>query len=178
MELGCGHGRVLGPLADKAAIVVGIDTSLPSLGLAKELLSDRDNCYLAGMDAVRLAIPPNAFDVVVCIQNGISAFHVEQRRLIEESLRVIRPGGLALFSTYAPCFWDDRLAWFELQAQAGLVGQIDYERTGDGDIVCQDGFTAGTVGRENFVELTSGLGAGVELLEVDDSSLFCRLTKS
>ena len=177
LELGCGYGRVLRPLADKAATLIGIDTSLASLNRAGEYLSGKDNCFLVCMDAARLGFRESVFDVVVCIQNGISAFHLDQRQLIRESLRVTRPGGQALFSTYSSSFWDDRLAWFELQAQAGLIGEIDYERTGDGNIVCKDGFTAGTVPREKFFTLVAGLGADMELIEVNDSSLFCRLTK-
>jgi len=49
--------------------------------------------------------------------------------------------GLAesVFSTYAAEFWSERLRWFELQAAAGLVGEIDYEKTKDGVVVCKDG---------------------------------------
>ncbi|MGY5853666.1 MAG: class I SAM-dependent methyltransferase, partial [Candidatus Thorarchaeota archaeon] len=38
LELGCGYGRVLQPLSEKAIRVVGIDTSFSSLVLAKELI--------------------------------------------------------------------------------------------------------------------------------------------
>ena len=41
-------------------------------------------------------------------------------------------------------FRPQRLGWFEAQASAGLVGAIDYERTGSGTIVCKGGFQAGT----------------------------------
>ena len=48
------------------------------------------------------------FDVVVCIQNGISAFHVDRRLLIERAVRLARQGGQVLFSTYSERFWPDR----------------------------------------------------------------------
>jgi 2-polyprenyl-6-hydroxyphenyl methylase/3-demethylubiquinone-9 3-methyltransferase len=83
---------------------------------------------------------------------------------------------VALFSTYAERFWDDRLEWFELQAQAGLLGEIDYDKTGDGVIACKDGFTATTVRPSAFLSLTRGLGAEVRLVEIDESSLFCEIT--
>lgn len=177
LELGCGYGRVLKPLTVKAGTVIGIDTSLSSLILAREFLPDPVNCLLACMDASRLAFHDQTFDAVICIQNGISAFHLDQRGLIEESLRVTKPGGRALFSTYSSRFWEDRLAWFELQAEAGLIGEIDHEQTGGGNIVCKDGFTASTVSREELGNLGAGLGAAMELIEVDGSSLFCQLTK-
>ena len=82
------------------------------------------------------------------------------------------------FSTYAEKFWPHRLEWFRRQAAAGLLGEIDEEKTGAGVIVCQDGFTASTASAEDFRRLASGLPASVTLTEVDDSSLFCVMSKS
>ncbi len=178
LELGCGYGRVLARLAEKAALTVGIDTSHESLRLSRSILSRKSSIVpIAEMDAADLAFTNDAFDVIVCIQNGISAFHVDQRRLIEEAMRVVAPGGMALFSSYAESFWEDRLRWFELQSRHGLLGEIDYDATGDGVIVCIDGFRATTVGPGRFHELTSGLEADVRLEEVDASSLFCLLAR-
>ena len=175
LELGCGYGRVLERLAQKASELYGIDRSLASLRMARDILSEHKNVYLAQMNAVNLAFRERCFDLVVCIQNGISAFHVDQRKLIEESIRVTRLGGLVLFSSYSDKFWNERLRWFELQAQHELLGEIDYQRTGDGVIVCKDGFTATTVDEAGFSELTRALEAEVHLLEVDSSSLFCEI---
>lgn len=176
LELGCGYGRILPALATKAKWVVGIDTSWASLELAREALADEGNVRLAAADAVKLPFGDAVFDVAACIQNGISAFHVDQRALIAEAVRVTRVGGTALFSSYSDKFWDDRLEWFELQADAGLLGEIDYEKTGDGTIVCKDGFTATTVGPDDLRELAIGLNAEVNITEVNGSSVFCEIT--
>jgi 2-polyprenyl-6-hydroxyphenyl methylase/3-demethylubiquinone-9 3-methyltransferase len=128
------------------------------------------------MDAIQLAFGDKTLDVVVCIQNGISAFHVDQHRLIEESLRVVKPGGSALFSSYSEKFWVDRLAWFQLQSDAGLLGEIDLEKSRDGQIVCKDGFTATTVFPEQFLALIEGPDVDARIDEVDESSLFCEIT--
>ena len=175
IELGCGYGRILPKLTEKAGWVVGIDTSAPSLELAQQTLGAASDCSLSRMDAVKLGFHDRAFDCVVCIQNGISAFHVDQRTLITESLRVTRAGGVVLFSSYSEKFWKQRLEWFELQSQAGLLGEIDYDRTKDGVIVCRDGFTATTVDANDFRALTAGLNADVRIVEVDESSLFCEI---
>ncbi len=175
LELGCGYGRVLERLAGKAAVAVGIDNSHESLRMARRTGSA--SYHIAEMDAVTPGFKDGAFDVVVCIQNGISAFHVDKRRLIQEALRIVKSGGKALFSSYSDKFWDDRLHWFELQSRHGLLGQIDYNATGDGMIVCTDGFRASTIGPSRFRELTSGLDVDIRLEEVDDSSLFCLLTR-
>jgi SAM-dependent methyltransferase len=176
VELGCGYGRAAVQLAAKAKSVVAIDTSLSSLKLGKEMHSRIPNCLFARMNAVALAIPDHVFDVVVCIQNGISAFQVDQGDLIRESLRVVKPGGTALFSSYSPRFWGDRLEWFKTQSEAGLIGEIDYAKTGDGVIACKDGFKATTVSEGRFYELASKIrNVQVEVEEVDGSSLFCKI---
>src|SRR5690606_17505079 len=111
---------------------------------ARDYLTGLDNCRLLCMDAAATAFRDNQFDRVICIQNGISAFHVDRLALMRESLRICRPGGSVLFSSYSEKFWDHRLAWFEQQSAHGLLGPIDYDRTGNGSIVCTDGFTAST----------------------------------
>jgi 2-polyprenyl-6-hydroxyphenyl methylase/3-demethylubiquinone-9 3-methyltransferase len=178
VELGCGHGRILPKLARKAGWVVGIDTSVPTLEFAQETLAAIPNCSISRMDAARLGFQDGAFDCVVCIQNGISAFHVDQRALVSESVRVAKPGATVLFSSYSDKFWKDRLEWFELQSKAGLIGEIDYAKTKDGVIVCKDGFTATTVRSKDFLALTTHLNVDVRIVEVDESSLFCEIIRS
>lgn len=177
LDLGCGYGRTLPALAEKAGAVIGVDISIASLSLARQRLATIPNCHLAQMDAAHLAFADQTFDLVVCIQNGISAFHVDQRSLIIESLRVTKPGGRVLFSTYSPKLWDHRVEWFRLQAAAGLLGEIDESKTNDGNIVCKDGFTATTVSADQFRKLTSGPDADISIIEIDESSLFCEIVK-
>ncbi len=175
LELGCGYGRVMRKLAAKAPTVVGIDTSAASLRLAREILSGLPNCRLLQMDAVALGFRDRIFDLVVCIQNGISAFGVNRRALVAESIRVTRPGGRVLLSSYSEKFWKPRLEWFELQAAHGLLGKIDWDATGDGVIVCQDGFRATTVSPDEFRSLASEFNVRAHIEEVDESSVFCEI---
>lgn len=177
LELGCGYGRILPVIAKKAKSVTGIDTSAESIAYGKKFFGKIPNCNIIQMDALNLVFNSNIFDVVVCIQNGISAFHVDQKALIKESIRVVKPGGSVLFSSYSEKFWDDRLEWFRLQSEAGLLGEIDYEKTGAGKIICKDGFTASTVSANQFIDLASGLSAGVKIVEVNNSVVFCELVK-
>lgn len=177
VELGCGYGRILPQLAKSAGWVVGIDSSLPTLELAQQILETIPNCSLSQMNAVSLGFRDGTFDCVICIQNGISAFHVDQRALISESVRVTRPGGTVLYSSYSDKLWEDRLQWFELQSKAGLLGAIDYEKTKNGVIVCKDGFTATTVRGEDFLALAAHLTVDVQIVEVDESSLFCEIVR-
>jgi SAM-dependent methyltransferase len=173
LELGCGYGRVLARLAERAALAVGIDTAQQSLTLGRQITPRTLPCEFVLMDAVDTAFRDASFDITVCVQNGIAAFAVDQERLIREALRVTRPGGRALFSTYDERFWPERLAWFEAQSRAGLLGPIDHERTGGGVIVCTDGFRAGMLSPDELRGLCRRVGVEPEIVSVDGSSVFC-----
>jgi 2-polyprenyl-6-hydroxyphenyl methylase/3-demethylubiquinone-9 3-methyltransferase len=175
LELGCGYGRAVIELAVKPNTIIGIDTSLESLEMGRELLGGVANCHLAQMNALQLGFVDQTFDVVACIQNGISAFRVERRELVLEAVRVTRSGGTVLFSSYAERFWDDRLDWFRIQSEHGLIGEIDEDATGNGTIVCHDGFRAETVGADDFRGLVPELTRSLEIREVDGSSIFFEL---
>jgi 2-polyprenyl-6-hydroxyphenyl methylase/3-demethylubiquinone-9 3-methyltransferase len=176
VELGCGYGRIIPRLAERAEWVVGIDTSLPTLKFGQKELETVPNCSLLQMDAGKLGFKGRSFNCVVCVQNGISALHVDRRALVSESVRITKPGGTVLLSSYSDKFWKYRLNWFELQSQEGLVGEIDYSKTKDGVIVCKDGFTATTVRPSDFQLLTGNLNADLRIVEVDESSVFLEIT--
>lgn len=175
LELGCGYGRVVFELAEQAAKVVGIDTAPENLALARELAGGRTDCEFQEMDAIALGFDDFRFDVVACVQNGICAFGVDPVALLREALRVTRPGGAVLFSSYSDLFWEHRFEWFQWQSARGLVGEIDLEHTGDGTIACLDGFRSGRMTPDDFRELCAELGVAPEITEVDESSVFCRV---
>lgn len=175
LELGCGYGRVLDQLAGHAQRIVGIDLSPDSLRLAHSALGPRPACALAAMNAAVLAFRDRSFDAVLCIQNGLAVFGVDPRDVVAEAVRITRSGGKILLSSYADGFWDARLTWFELQAEEGLVGAIDYSGTGDGVIVCRDGFRAATLRAADFVSLAADCGVEGTITEVDGSSVFCEI---
>ena len=175
LELGCGYGRVLRKIAATARFAAGIDNSPSSLSMARNTLGHLSRCHLVQMDAGRLGFKDKKFDVVVCIQNGISSLKVDPKTLFSESIRLLRPGGIALFSSYSPKFWSDRLEWFRIQAADGQIGEIDEEATGGGVIVCKDGFRATTFSATDFKSTAESLGLSFRIEEVDESSLFCEL---
>ncbi len=177
LELGCGYGRIAQRLAEVATRVVGIDTAPESVELARRLWRSTDNCEFLHMDAIDMTFPDHSFDAVVCLQNGISAFQVDQVRLLAEALRVTREGGVVLLSSYSDSFWPHRLAWFEAQAAEGLVGRIDRVASRDGVIVCEDGFRSGRLTPHDFHWLCSRLGVDGQVSEVDGSAVFCEIIK-
>jgi SAM-dependent methyltransferase len=173
LELGCGYGRVLERLLPRVRMALGIDTSPSSLRMGLEYLGRKPSVRLACMDSVQLGLRDRIFDLTICIQNGICAFAVDQQQLLREAIRVTRSGGLVMFSSYTSQFWEDRLEWFEIQSAHHLIGEIDYQATGNGMIVCKDGFRASTADRATFEKLAACVGVIPRLTEVDGSSLFC-----
>ncbi len=175
LELGCGYGRVLARLGERARAVVGIDNALASLRLARTFLAPGLRVQLAAMDAGCLGLRDRTFDLTVCVQNGISAIGVDPALLLREAVWVTRAGGRVLFSSYAAGFWPHRLAWFEAQAAHGLIGEIDRAATRDGVIVCKDGFRATTLPTAGFASLAARLGLSAAITEVDGSSVCCEI---
>jgi 2-polyprenyl-6-hydroxyphenyl methylase/3-demethylubiquinone-9 3-methyltransferase len=178
LELGCGYGRVLARLAKKAKVVYGIDISSESIDFAEEFLADYSNIHLYPMDAEELIFQNNSFNVVVAIQNAVSAFKIAPERLIVETLRVTKPNGKVILSSYSDKIWEARLEWFAKQAEENLLGEIDWEKTKDGIIICKDGFKATTFSQRDFQDLIEKLDLNASITEVDNSSLFCVIKKA
>ncbi len=177
LELGCGYGRILTEMANESSLIVGIDKSRASLKMASDYLKAYPEIKLAGMKAEMLGFKDNSFDMVICLQNGISAFKVDNLKLLSEAYRIAKRGGLVMFSSYARDFWIYRLQWFEAQANEGLLGEIDYDKTGDGEITCKDGFKASTYSPTKLTEIASQLGLNSITYTIDDSSVFLEIRK-
>ncbi|MFQ6676835.1 MAG: class I SAM-dependent methyltransferase [Fidelibacterota bacterium] len=177
LELGCGYGRVTSQVCGYVKKVTGIDTSTESLELARSLQSSASRCAYIEMDATKMSFLDESYDVVFCIQNGICAFGVDKSNLIKEAVRVTKPGGKTIFSSYSSHIWTDRLKWFEYQAAEGLIGKIDYENTSNGNIVCKDGFKAGSLNSKEFQALCNKLGLKPVITEIDSLSIMCMIIK-
>ena len=175
LEMGCGYGRVINRLKGRVKTVAGIDTSHESLLMAGVYLGAAASVWLGRMNAVCMGFRDRVFDITLCIQNGISAFAVDKTKLFEEAVRVTKPGGTVLFSSYSAQFWPHRLEWFEAQSAHGLIGPIDYEQTKNGLIVCKDGFRATTLSPEDFHLLATQVRQVPKIVEVDCSSIFCEI---
>ena len=93
LELGCGYGRVSLELARAAGRVVGIDTSLDSLELARAMVGPESKCEFLEMDASALAFDDCEFDVVVC-SDVIEHFIESDREKVLNNLdRHLKKGG-------------------------------------------------------------------------------------
>jgi SAM-dependent methyltransferase len=99
LDLGCGAGRTTWGLAQKGFEVIAIDLSQGLLGEARRRYPDLD---FREMDATRLAFLDASFDAAMFSYNGIDCIYpVEQReRCMTEVYRILRPGGVFLFSSH------------------------------------------------------------------------------
>jgi SAM-dependent methyltransferase len=99
LDFGCGVGRLSRPLAERFRECVGLDISEGMLTLARELNEDRPNCRFLVNTAPDLEqLETDSFDLVyssLVLQHMPSAEMVEA--YVSEFLRILRPGGLAVF---------------------------------------------------------------------------------
>jgi 2-polyprenyl-6-hydroxyphenyl methylase/3-demethylubiquinone-9 3-methyltransferase len=177
LELGAGYGRIMKELAPFAGSIVGIDIAEESIELGKEYLKDCPNTELYVMDAHELNLGGD-FDVVLCLQNGLSAIKGgSPETLLANTLKLVKNGGRAYYSTYSPKFWEYRVAWFKEQADKDLLGELDMEKTKNGEIVCKDGFRATTFTGSELENLGKASGCKWQIVEVDESSIFLVIQK-
>lgn len=175
LELGAGYGRIIKELAPNCNSILGIDISEDSIKLANEYLKNTKNTKMLVMDVHNLKFE-NSFDVILCLQNGLSAMKLTIDT-IKNIMKFLSPGGQAFFSSYSDKFWDVRLQWFQEQAEKGLLGEIDMEKTKNGVIICKDGFKATTSTPAMLEEIGKNLGYEFKVEEVDDSSIFLVIKK-
>lgn len=103
LDLGCGNGRHLEPLADRVDHALGLDASRRLLGLARDRAADHgyDAALLAG-DAARLPLDDGAVDLAVYVA---TLHHLPSRAgrvaSLSELARVLAPGGRALVSAWS-----------------------------------------------------------------------------
>jgi SAM-dependent methyltransferase len=98
LEAGCGAGRFTELMLEAGASVFAVDLS-SAVDANYKNCSSFENYYIAQADIMELPIPPEQFDIVVCI--GV----VQHTPDPEETMRVlcshVRPGGVLLMDHYS-----------------------------------------------------------------------------
>jgi SAM-dependent methyltransferase len=104
LEIGCGVGTDLARFARGGALVVGLDLSETAAGLARQNLTQHGACgRLIVGDGATLPFDDGRLDVVYA--HGVLQYAPDPRRIVEESLRVLKPGGTAIFMVYNRVSW-------------------------------------------------------------------------
>lgn len=101
LELGCGAAQWSIKLAQRGARPVGLDFSSRQLAHARRLMEEAGVDFpLLEASAEEVPLPDDAFDVVFC-DHGAFNF-ADPHRLVPESARLLRPGGLLAFCMPTP----------------------------------------------------------------------------
>jgi len=130
LDLGCGTGRgshALGELFP-AAELVSLDAARAMLRHTRRRAGDRTALVCADMH--RLPFPARRFDLV--FSSLAVQWSADEPRLFAEVLRVLRPGGLFLFTSFGPdTLHELRTAWAEVDEQPHVNTFADMHDIGD-----------------------------------------------
>lgn len=159
LDVGCGPGRALPNLRRQfpQAQIIGLDWALPMLQQIPEGLTQRKRWgvlpnkalvhRLAG-DAAALPLGDAKIDLLfssLCIQ-----WCLDLPQLFAEWQRVLKPGGLVLFSTFGPDTLQElRAAWAQVDAGAHVNHFFDMHDIGDA--LLRAGFANPVLSTERFV---------------------------
>ena len=109
LEVGCGAGTDLVRFAKGGAIVTGVDLSPSAIALARQNFAQQGlEADLREADGERLPFPDNSFDLVYA--HGVVQYTADDQRLVDECLRVLKPGELAVFQVYNRVSWLNALS--------------------------------------------------------------------
>lgn len=166
LDVGCGIGRVTGALAERFARVVGVDVSQGMLAHAATTWGDPAPYELVLVDGRSLApLADGTFDLVY---SRLVLQHAPGARvalgLVEEIVRVLRPGGVAVFQLPSAM-----AAWARIQPRPRLYRAL--RRLGVRDAVLADRLGLHPIGMLAVPErrVRAALErAGGELVHVED----------
>ena len=98
LDLGCGEGYIMSLLGKNT---VGLDVSGEALEIAKRKLGElgRDGVELVHGTATKLPFKDAEFDTVVCSEVMEHLLESDAERMLDETERVLKPGGMLVFST-------------------------------------------------------------------------------
>lgn len=114
LDAACGTGRYTVPIAERGAVVIGLDFSTEMLAIARRRLPATE--FHATDLTKPLPFLPHHFDAILCAQ---ALKHIPDLGLVmREFARVLRPGGRVVFSvTHPGMVWDD----YEMREHPGFL---------------------------------------------------------
>lgn len=132
LDLGCGTGYAVQPLHRRyrRAVVVALDFALPMLQRARRRGSwlRRPHCLCA--DAESLPLAEGSVDLI--LSNATLQWCNDLGGTFRECLRVLRPGGLLMFTTFGPDTLKElRAAWSEVDGHSHVSPFPDMHDLGD-----------------------------------------------
>jgi SAM-dependent methyltransferase len=108
LDLGCGNGRVLIPLAEAGHNVIGVDRNQTMLHLCERALQKRSlRARLIKADILRAIPRCGRFDAVLCLGNTLMTVTsvIDAARLLLRCAKLLKPGGAVLIDDFPHEFW-------------------------------------------------------------------------
>lgn len=107
LDVGCGAGVEVVRFARAGARTVGVDLSEQAVMLTRQNLSHQGlDAGLTVADGEDLPFPDATFDYVFA--HGVIQYAADDKRVVAECHRVLKPGGVVLFQVY------NRISWLHL----------------------------------------------------------------
>lgn len=115
LDVGCGAGVDAARFARAGASVTAVDLAPAAIELAAANFRQQGlAAEFATADGESLPFPDSTFDYVFA--HGVVQYTANDRALIDECRRVLKPGGVALFQVY------NRISWLNLLSKVMKVG--------------------------------------------------------
>lgn len=128
LDIGCGQGVLPNIMAQRGAIVTGIDISSDQIEISKNRYGDRDNPVFKVMDAVNMDFTDNLFDAATMNMVLLNVPTIDSvGKIIRETSRVLRPDGKLIFTDLHPI----TILRPEKPRSTKLSGDFSYFRDGD-----------------------------------------------
>jgi SAM-dependent methyltransferase len=109
LEVGCGAGTDLVRFARGGALVTGVDLSKSAIELARENFEQQGlQADLREADGEQLPFADDSFDLVYA--HGVVQYTSDDRQLVAECRRVLKPDGEAVFQVYNRVSWLNALS--------------------------------------------------------------------
>ena len=128
-DFGCGPGLYASRLAEKGAIVTGIDFSKNSISYAKEI-AEKQELNIDYVHANYLEYEAEKrFDLIIMIMCDFCALSPEQRKIMMTKFHsLLKPGGSVLLDVYSLNSFDQKVesATYELNQLNGFWSPDDY----------------------------------------------------
>ena len=114
LDVGCGAGVEVVRFARARARVTGVDLAHSAVDLARANLTQQHlTASLAVADGEALPFADGSFDLIFA--HGVVQYTEDDRRMVGECHRALRPGGLAIFQMY------NRRSWLNLLSKVMKV---------------------------------------------------------
>lgn len=114
LDVGCGAGVEVVRFARGGARVIGLDLAGSATALTRQNLAQQGlTAGVTTADGEALPFPDNTFDFVYA--HGVIQYAADDRRVVAECHRVLRPGGVVMFQVY------NRVSWLHLLSKVMKV---------------------------------------------------------